>query len=110
MPRRHGCLRTAMTVYPEHCRSLPSMATRHTVYPEHKKTARRLLYLYSSRKLSTHKYYLNSGYASIPQSDLSIPSYSSSSVTRIPITFLSTNHTTKLAVNTQTNIVAAPIN
>ncbi|NQZ86410.1 MAG: hypothetical protein HRT54_02380 [Colwellia sp.] len=54
MPRRHGCLRTAMTVdvqgctndlkdrmsekgHPEHRRSLPSMAPRHTVHPEHKK-------------------------------------------------------------------------
>ena len=110
MPRRHGCLRTSITVDVQGCTNALKDRMSEKGRPEHKKTARRLLYLYSSRKLSTHKYYLNSGYASIPQSDLSIPSYSSSSVTRIPITFLSTNHTTKLAVNTQTNIVAAPIN
>ena len=143
MPRRHGCLKTSITVdvqgctnalkdrmsekgRPEHRRSLPSMAIRHclqdagtydlsgtkimTVRPEHKKQPVGCFYLHSSNMLNAHEYYLNSGYASIPQSDLSIPSYSSSSVTRIPITFLSTNHTTKLAVNTHTNIVAAPIN
>ena len=110
MPRKHGCLRTAMIVRPEHRRSLPSMATRHTVRSEHKKQPVGCFYLSSSNMLNVHEYYLNSGYASIPQSDLSIPSYSSSSVTRIPITFLSTNHATKLAVNTQINMVAAPIN
>jgi hypothetical protein len=27
-----------MTIYPEHRRSLPSMATRHTVHPEHRRS------------------------------------------------------------------------
>ena len=110
MPRRHGCLKTSITVDVQGCTNALRDRMSEKGRPEHKKQPGGCFYLHSSNMLNAHEYYLNSGYASIPQSDLSIPSYSSSSVTRIPITFLSTNHTTKLAVNTHTNIVAAPIN
>ena len=36
-PRSLPAMASRHTVHPEHLRSLPSMASRHTVHPEHKK-------------------------------------------------------------------------
>jgi hypothetical protein len=36
-PRSLPSIASRHTVHPEHLRSLPSMASRHTVHPEHKK-------------------------------------------------------------------------
>ena len=51
---------------------------------------------------------VNSGYASIPHSEISTPSNSSSSVTRIPIIALIAIQTTRLVTNTQTKMVSRP--
>ena len=60
-------------------------------------------------ELYSYNYLLvNSGYASIPHSPISTPSYSSSCDTRIPIIILITNQTINEAKNTQIKMVAAP--
>ncbi len=66
----------------------------------------------SRGELSSTTYWLlvNSGYASIPHSPISTPSYSSSSDILMPNTILIINQTMNEATNTQTKIVAAPTN